>query len=275
MHEDDIEKTAFVTPFGLYEFLVMPFGLSYAPGTFQRLMNRVLQEFLGEFVAVYLDDVIIYTKGNFEQHMDHLHQVFIALEKANLKIKLKKCHFVLPNIHFLGHVVGQDGIKPDPEKIDKVKNFPVPTNLTQLRAALGLFSYYRKFIKDFSKIAKPMLLLLKKDAPFNWNEKQQNAFERLKEMLVKAPILSYPDFNKSFIIYTDASGIGLGAVLSQIKEDEKEHVIAYASRSLNPAEKNYSVTDQECLAVVWAIKHFQHYLGLKPFTIITDHSALK
>ena len=275
MDEADIEKTAFVTPFGLYEFLVMPFGLSYAPGTFQRLMNRVLQEFLNDFVAVYLDDVIIYTKGTFEQHMDHIAQVFQALRNSNLKIKLKKCYFALPNIHFLGHVVGRDGIKPDPEKIDKVKNYPVPTNLTQLRAALGLFSYYRKFIKDFSRIARPMLTLLKKDAPFNWEEKQQQAFDRLKEMLIKAPVLSYPDFDKPFIIYTDASGIGLGAVLSQIKEDGKEHVIAYASRSLNPAEKNYSVTDQECLAVVWAIKHFQHYLGLRPFTIITDHSALK
>ena len=237
-------------------------------------MNRVLQDFLGDFIAVYLDDIIIYTKGSFEQHMDHLRQVFKALREANLKIKLKKCHFILPNIQFLGHVVGRDGIKPDPEKIDKVKNFPIPTNLTELRSALGLFSYYRKFIKDFSRIAKPMLILLKKDEPFNWTEKQQQAFDRLKEMLVKAPILTYPDFDQPFVIYTDASGIGLGAVLSQIR-NKKEHVIAYASRSLNPAEKNYSVTDQECLAVVWAIKHFQHYLGLKPFTVITDHSALK
>ena len=274
MHERDIEKTAFVTPFGLYEFLVMPFGLSNAPGTFQRLMNRVLQDFLGDFVAVYLDDVIIYSKGSFEQHMDHLSQVFRALREANLKIKLKKCYFTLPNIHFLGHVVGRDGIKPDPEKIEKVKNYPVPRNLTQLRSALGLFSYYRKFIKDFSRIAKPMTQLLKKGISYIWTEKQQIAFDRLREMLIKAPILSYPDFDKPFVIYTDASGIGLGAVLSQIK-DKKEHVIAYASRSLVSAEKNYSVTDQECLAVVWAIKKFQHYLGLKPFTIVTDHSALK
>ena len=142
MNSDDVEKTAFVTPFGLYEFLVMPFGLNYAPATFQRLMNRVLQEFLGDFVAVYLDDIIIFTKGTFEQHMNYLQQVFEALRMTNLKIKLKKCHFCLPNIHFLGHVVGRDGIKPDPEKIEKVKNYPVPTNLTELRAALGLFSYY-------------------------------------------------------------------------------------------------------------------------------------
>src|SRR5215204_3223162 len=117
MHPNDIDKTAFITPFGLYEFLVMPFGLSYAPGTFQRLMNKVLQDFLGDFVAVYLDDVIIYSKGSFKMHMDHICQVFKAIRNANLKIKTKKCYFCLPNIHFLGHVVGRNGICPDPEKI--------------------------------------------------------------------------------------------------------------------------------------------------------------
>ena len=139
MHPEDVEKTAFITPFGLYEFLVMPFGLSYAPGTFQRLMNHVLQEYLGHFVAVYLDDVIIYSNGSFEQHLDHLRQVFETLRRASLKLKVKKCFFCFPNIHFLGHVVGRNGIRPDPEKIEKVKNFPIPTNLTQLRAALRLF----------------------------------------------------------------------------------------------------------------------------------------
>jgi len=172
MHPNDIEKTAFITPFGLYEFLVMPFGLGWAPGTFQRLMNRVLQDFLGEFVAVYLDDIIIYSKGSFENHLDHLKQVFNALQQSFLKIKLKKCHFCLPNIKFLGHVVGRNGILPNPDKIEKVKNFPVPQTLTQLRAALGLFSYYRKFIKDFSKIARPLNALLGKDVPFQWTESQ-------------------------------------------------------------------------------------------------------
>ena len=273
--QEDVEKTAFITPFGLYEFIVMPFGLKNAPGTFQRLMNYVLQDFLGKFVLVYLDDVIIYTKGGFETHLDHLKQVFETLRRANLKIKLKKCYFCLPNIHFLGHVVGRDGILPDPEKIEKIKNFPIPTNLTQLRSALGLFSYYRKFIKDFSKIARPMLSLLKKDTPFNWTNKQQQAFEYLKERLVKSPVLKYPDFERSFIIYTDASGTGLGAVLAQEHDDGKEHVIAYASRSMNQAERNYTITDQECLAVIWAVKYFHHYLGLQPFTIVTDHAALK
>ena len=183
--------------------------------------------------------------------------------------------FLFSKHTFLSHVVGRDGIRPDPEKIEKVKNYPVPTNLTQLRATLGLFSYYRKFIKDFSRIARPMNNLLKKDIPFIWTQKQQTAFERLKEMLIKSPVLVYSDFEQPFILYTDTSGTGLGAVLSQLQDDGKEHVIAYASRSLNQAEQNYSVTDQECLAIVWAIEHFHHYLELQPFEVVTDHSALK
>src|ERR1700722_12203088 len=233
MNEEDIEKTAFIIPFGLYEFLVMPFGLSYVPGTFQRLINHVLHDFLGQFVAVYLNDVIIYTKGTYEEHLSQIQEVFESFRRANLQIKLKKCHFCLPNIQFLGHVVGRDGIRSDPEKIEKIKNYPIPQNLTQLRAALGLFSYYRKFIKDFTKIARPMLDLLKKDIPFQWNDKRQNAFKRLKNDLIKAPILTYSDFYKPFTIYTDTSGTGLGAVLSQIRDDGKESVIAYASRSMN------------------------------------------
>ena len=139
-------------------------------------MNYILQDYLGQFVYVYLDDIIIYPK-TFEQHVDYIKQVFQTLKQSLLKIKLKKCYFCLPNIHFLGHVVGRNGIQPDPSKIEKIQNFPVPTNLTQLRAALGLFSYYRKFIKDFSRIAKPMILLLKKEISFNWTIKQQTAFE--------------------------------------------------------------------------------------------------
>ena len=273
MHPKDIEKTAFITSHGLYEFLVMPFGLNNAPGTFQRLMNWVLRDFLGIFVAVYLDDVIIYTKGSFELHIDHLQQVFQTLREVNLKIKVKKCHFCQPSLNFLGHVVGRQGIEPDPEKIKRIKEFPTPQNVTQLRGALGLFGYYRKFIKDFSRIAKPMNNLLKKDQVFKWETAQQNAFDRLKECLVKAPILQYPDFEAPFFIYTDACTTGLGAVLSQKKEG-KEHVIAYASRSTNKAEVNYSITDLECLAVVWAIRHFHHYLA-NHFTVVTDHSALK
>ena len=178
MHEEDIEKTAFITLKGLYEFKVMPFRLNNAPSTFQRLMNWVLRDFLGIFVAVYLDDDIIYTKGAYEPHLDHIRQVFSVLRKSNLKIKLKKCHFCLSSLAFLGHIVRRKGVKPDPEKIQKIKDFPTPINISQLRAALGLTSYYRKFIKDYSRIAKPMTILLKKDQPFNWG---QNNKQHLKD----------------------------------------------------------------------------------------------
>ena len=272
--EKDKEKTAFITHKGLYEFNVMPFGLKNAPGTFQRLMNYVLQDYIGKFVAVYLDDIIIYSK-TFESHADHIKLVFNALRKAILKIKLKKCYFFFPNIAFLGHIVGHNGISVDPAKVEKIKNFPKPADLTDLWAALGLFLYYRKFVKDFAKIAAPMTALLKKETPFQWTEKQQRAFDFLKSRLMEAPILQYPDFTKKFILYTDASGTGLGAVLSQKDDDNRERVIAYASRSLNKAERNYGITDKECLAVIWAIKHFEQYLGLLPFQVITDHSALK
>ena len=181
----------------------------------------------------------------------------------------------MPNITFLGHIVGRIGIQLDPFKTEKIKNFPIPTDLTSLRAALGLFSYYRKFIKDFPKIARPLNSLLKKGTPFIWTNDQQQAFDYLKNQLIQAPILQYPDFDKEFIVYTDASGTGLGAVLFQKDENGRERVIAYASRSLNKHEQNYGITDQEGLAVIWAIKHFHHYLCLKHFTVVTDHPALK
>ena len=237
-------------------------------------MNHILQEYLYEFVAVYLDDIIIYS-DTFQNHIQHLRKVFQAIKQANLMIKLKKCHFCLPNITYLGHVVGRNGLQPDPSKIDKVKNFPVPIDLTSLRSALGLFSYYRQFVPGFSKIAKPLTQLLKKEEPFSWTNNQQEAFDYLKEKLITAPILQYPNFNKPFILYTDIYGNGLGAVLSQKLENVLKYVVAYASRSMNKAEQNYGITDQECLAVVWAVRYFHHYLSSQPFTIITDHSALK
>jgi hypothetical protein len=180
----------------------------------------------------------------FEQHLDHIKIIFDALRKAILKIKLKKCYFCFPNIQFLGHIVGRNGISVDPSKVEKIKDFPRPNDIKDVRAALGLFSYYRKFVKDFSKIAAPITALLKKETPFQWSDKQQNAFDFLKECLMKAPILQYPNFEKPFILFIDASGTGLGAVLSQRDEENRERVIAYASRSLNKAERNYGITDQ-------------------------------
>ena len=273
VREEDQEKTAFITKYGTYEFKVMPFGLCNAPATFQRTMDYVLGDAKGKFVMVYLDDVIIYSK-TFEEHLKHIEEVLNRIRDANLRLKAEKCFFAATELQFLGHVVGKDGVRPDPEKVDKVVHYPTPTNLRDLRGVLGLFSYYRRFIKDFSQLADPLYVLLKKDAPYNWTTLQQKAFDALKEKLTQAPVVRYPDFSRPFFLYTDASGTGLGAVLAQ-KEEEEEYVIAYASRTLTPAEKNYAVTEMECLAIVWAVKYFRHYLYGSKFTIITDHSALK
>ncbi|GBC25874.2 retroviral-like aspartic protease 1 [Rhizophagus irregularis DAOM 181602=DAOM 197198] len=270
---EDQEKTAFITKFGTYEFKVMPFGLCNALATFQRTMDKVLHGIKEKFVLVYLDDIIIYSK-TFKDHIQHLEEVLNRIRKANLRLKAEKCHFAVAELQFLGHVIGKEGVKPDPEKVNKMVNYPEPQNIKELRGILGLFSYYQRFIKDFAKVADPMYKLLKKDAPYEWMNLQQKAFENLRDKLTTAPIVQYPDFSKPFFLYTDASIIGLGAVLAQ-KTDDQEYVIAYASRTLIPVEKNYAITELECLAIVWAVKYIQHYLYGSKFIIITDHAALK
>ena len=266
------EKTAFITKFGTFEFKVMPFGLCNAPATFQRTMDKVLKDLKDKFVMVYLDDVIIYSK-TFNEHLQHIEQVFERIQSANLRLKAEKCKFAANELQFLGHVVGSEGVKPDPEKVDKIVNYPVPKNIRELRGVLGLFSYYRRFIKDFSQRADPLYELLKKESNYEWTEKQQKAFEELKQKITTAPVVKYPDFEQPFFLYTDASITGVGAVLAQ-KDGKNEHVIAYASRTLTPAERNYGITELECLAIVWAVKYFRHYIYGSKLTIVTDHSAL-
>ncbi|GES79803.1 retroviral-like aspartic protease 1 [Rhizophagus clarus] len=274
MKEEDKSKTAFITRNGMYEFNVMPFGLCNAPGTFQRCMDNILKDMLWKNTMVYLDDVNIYSK-TFEEHLQHLEEVLKRVEKAGLKINPEKCHFCTQSLQFLGHIVTNKGILPDPSKVDAIKNYPVPKNLTQLRAFLGLASYYRRFIKDFSKISTPLYMLLKKDIPYEWNQDRHQVFQFLKEKLITAPLLAYPDFTKSFLLFTDASITALGAVLEQEQEDGLRHPIAYASRSTSESERNYFSTELECAAVIWAVNYFRPYLYGKKFTIFTDHSALQ
>jgi hypothetical protein len=237
-------------------------------------MNKVLWKYIGHFAWVYLDDIVIYSK-TFEEHVQHLELIFKCLKEAALQVNIDKCRFFSRKIHFLGHVISDEGIRPDESKIEKVKNFPTPTNIKQVRGFLGLASYYRKFIKDFALIAKPLNQLLKNDEEFIWNDERELSFQTLKNCLISYPILRHPDFNRPFYLYTDASGTALGAVLQQFDEDNKEYVVAYASRGLTTAEKNYFTTEQECLAIVWAIEKFHHYLGYKRFYLVTDHAALK
>jgi hypothetical protein len=274
MDSKDQDKTAFITKQGTYEFTVMPFGLTNAPATFQRLMDNVLNDMLYQGVIVYLDDINIYSK-TFDEHIAKLKEVFNRLRAAGLKLGPDKCHFLQPKLEFLGHIVSGDGIMADPAKIEKVKNFPIPTTRTKVRSFLGLASYYRKFIKDFSTIARPLNQLLRKDAELEWTGDCQESFDNLKGKLTTEPILAYPDFTQTFYLTTDGSAQGLGAVLSQRSDIGQERVIAYASKSLVGAQQQYGATELECLAVIWAVEHFYSYLGFQHFILITDHSALK
>ena len=272
--EESKEKTAFTSPFGHFEFNVLPFGLTNAPPGFQRLMDFVLSGLQWEFSLVYLDDVLVYSP-TFQDHISHLQQVFDRFRKYNLKLKMRKCHFGKTEVEFLGHIVGQDGIKPNPEKITAVQNMNRPRTVRQVRQLVGLLSYYRRFIPNFSKIAAPLHKLTKKNERFYWSEECEIAANTLKERLITAPVLIYPNFEKQFILETDASNIGIGATISQVYDDGLEHPIAYASRVLQDAEKNYSTSEKEALAIVWAYQQFRPYLFNKEFIIKSDHAPLK
>ena len=278
VHPKSREKTAFITPQGLYEFMVMPFGLTNAPSVFQRLMQQVLQGLNPEggpdFVSVYIDDVLVFSQ-TLEEHWKHLDLVLERLEKAGLKLQPTKCHFIRTEVEYLGHVISPEGLKTNEKLVAAVKEFPTPKDLKELRRFLGLSSYYRRFIPQFAKLAGPLHDLTRDGVAFNWTESHRKAFELIKQRLVKAPVLSYPSFSKDFILETDASAQGLGAILSQEQEDGQVHPVAYASRALSPSERNYSITEMETLAVVWAISHFQYYLYGQSVTVYTDHTAVK
>ena len=262
-------KTAFKTKFGLYEWLVMPFGLTNAPSTFMRLMNEVLRAFIGRFVVVYFDDILIYSKS-LEEHLDHLRAVFIALRNARLFGNLGKCTFCTDRVSFLGYVVTPQGIEVDKAKVEAIESWPQPQTVTQVRSFLGLAGFYRRFVRDFSTIAAPLNELTRKDVPFTWGTAQEEAFTVLKDKLTHAPLLQLPDFNKTFELECDASGIGLGGVLLQ---DAKP--VAYFSEKLSGPSLNYSTYDKELYALVRTLETWQHYLWPKEFVIHSDHESLK
>lgn len=269
---EDIEKTAFSTEGGHYEFKRMPFGLKNAPCTFQRVMDNVLRGLQNEICSVYLDDIIIFSTS-LEEHLDRIKLVFDRLRESNFKIQLDKSEFLKKNVQYLGHIITQEGVKPNPEKISIIKNFPIPKTQKDIKSFLGLLGYYRRFIRDFAKITKPMTKCLKKNATVIHDEEFIKSFNTAKEILTNDPILQYPDFSKEFILTTDASNVAIGAVLSQgtIPSDKP---VAYASRTLNETETRYSTIEKELLAIVWACKHFRPYLYGRKFTIYTDHRPL-
>jgi len=268
----DAHKTAFSTPFGHYQFTRMPFGLKNAPATFQRLMDHVLTGMQGAELFVYLDDIIIYARS-LREHEIKYQKLITRLRAANLKLQPDKCEFLRKEITYLGHIIGEDGVKPDPKKLEAVRNFTRPTNPKQIKQFLGLVGYYRRFIPGFAKIARPLTQLLKKDAPFAWGPQQENGFCILRDHLLKEPILQYPNFEKPFNITTDASGYAIAAILSQ-GPIGKDLPIAYCSRLLNQAEQNYSTIEKELLAIVYAVQYYRPYIYGNEFNLITDHKPL-
>ena len=274
MAPDSTEKTAFVTHSGLYEFVVMPFGLCNTPATFQRLMEIVLDGLARDICVVYLDDILI-VGATFEEHQRHLRKVLDRLQEAGLRLKPSKCHIARRQVEYLGYVVSEQGITTDPRKIEAVKAISVPSNLKGLRSFLGMASYYRRFIPNFSAVAHPLFALTRKDVEFLWTPTCQQAFETLKRLLTEAPLLAFPNFSADFMLETDASGVGLGAVLAQKQEDGLTRPIAFASRTLQKHEANYGITELEALGVVWAVRHFWHYLYGHRCDVFTDHEALK
>ncbi|XP_045026270.1 uncharacterized protein LOC123470258 [Daphnia magna] len=251
--DSDRYKTAFVTPDGLFEFKRLPFGLENAPATFQRLMDRVLGRLKWKMCLVYLDDILVFGK-TFGEHQERLQQVLVALEKANLTLNLRKCVFGTSRVKHLGHVISGEGICPDPEKVSALTDFPV-NNVKSLRAFLGLASFYRKFIADFAAIAHPLHALLKKNARWDWGETQEKAKGTLVKRLCHTPVLAHFDDKLEVEIQTDASYLGLGAVLMQPAENGPRPV-AFISRRLTDAEGRYHSNELECLALVWALKNF-------------------
>lgn len=268
----DIQKTAFSVDNGHYEFVRMPFGLKNAPSTFQRVMDNILVGIQNERCLVYMDDIIVYSP-TIQEHLSRLKEVFSRLRKANLKIQPDKCEFLRKEVAYLGHLITQNGVKPNPDKIEAIESFPQPENPKEVKSFLGLAGYYRRFIPNFAKISKPLTKLLTKDTPFIFDFECKESFKNLKTALTSDPILIYPNFEEPFLLTTDASAFAIGAILSQGPVG-KDLPIAYASRTLCSAETRYSTIERELLAIVWAVKHFRPYLFGRKFTLITDHRPL-
>lgn len=261
-------KTAFKTREGLYEWLVMPFGLSNAPSTFMRVMNQLFRPFIGKFVVVYFDDILIYS-ATFGEHVNHVRQVLTVLRQDSLYAAMKKCVFMVPKVLFLGYVVSGEGIQVDESKVAAVRQWPSPTTITEVRSFHGLASFYRRFIPNFSSIMAPVTDCMK-GKTFTWTEAAESAFQLVKEKLTTSPILVLPDFSQVFELHTDASKVGIGAVLSQ-----GGRPVAYFSEKLTGPKLRYSTYDVEFYAVVQAVKHWRHYLFHKEFVLFTDHDSLR
>ena len=272
INEADKEKTAFGTDAGVFEFNRMPFGLSGSPGVFQNCMNAVLGD-VRHFALAFVDDIIVFSE-TFEDHIKHLEAVFDKLRKANLRLKIAKCEFMKKELNYLGHIISDKGISVDPHKVSAVQNMEPPKNVREVRSFLGMTSYYRKYVPDFSKIARPLNLLTKKNAKFRWSSEAQLAFEKLKEALLRAPILAFPDIRKPFKLYTDASQYALGAVLTQEHEGQ-DRVIQFISHQFSEQRLKWPTIEREAFAIIYSLDKLRPIIIGTDITVFTDHKPLK
>ena len=271
--KEDIPKTAFRTRYGHHEFLVLPFGLTNAPATFMYLMNKIFHKFLDQFVIVFLDDILVYSKS-VDEHHHHLRQVLQVLRDNKLYGKLSKSSFYQSQVSFLGHVVSAEGIHMEQDKVKAIDEWPVPRNVKDVRSFLGLAGFYRKFISNFSGICSPITNLLKQDKIYEWKPEHDEAFQKLKQAVRTAPVLVLPNHELSFVVHTDASGFAVGACLSQDQGNGLQPV-CFMSKKMLPAERNYPIHEQELLAVICALKEWRHYLHGAKFQVVTDHKSLQ
>ncbi|TIB07156.1 hypothetical protein E3P90_04139 [Wallemia ichthyophaga] len=273
INEKDIEKTGFNTKYGHFQFKVMPFGLCNAPGTFQYLMQDIFKDELDQCVAVYIDDILIFSR-TYEEHLKHLDLVLRKLKENQLYGKLSKCEFAMEQVEFLGYVINQHGVQPRDDKVRVVMEWPKLNNVTEVQSFMGFVQYYRKFIQDLSQISLPLTELTKKNNKFVWGEKQQKSFDTLKGKLASAPVLKIPTRTGKFKVTTDASGSAVGAVLEQ-EENGETRPVAYLSQKLNGSQLNWSIRDKELYAIIVAITKWKHYLLGRSITVNTDHKTIE
>ncbi|KAK7925711.1 hypothetical protein WMY93_008021 [Mugilogobius chulae] len=276
IREGDEWKTAFNTPLGHFEYLVMPFGLTNAPAVFQNLVNDVLRDMIGRYVFVYIDDILIFSK-DLETHKLHVRKVLQRLLENKLFVKAEKCQFHAPSVSFLGYIIAQGKVQMDPEKLTAVREWPSPTSRKELQRFLGFANFYRRFIRNFSRVAAPLTALTSTSHPFVWTQEAEAAFKELKLRFTSAPVLVQPNPDLQFVVEVDASDSGVGAVLSQhSSSDQKLHPCAYFSRKLSSAERNYDIGNRELLAIKLALEEWRHWLegAIHPFIVWSDHKNL-
>jgi len=266
MAPEDIKKTALITKTRLYDWTVMPFGLKNATSAFTRTMSEVFKDLGSKFLKVFVDDLNVHSE-NWGEHLQHLNVVLCKLREVNLKPNPNKCCFVAKSITFLGHVVSKEGTRPDPGKIETVLHFSTPKTVTSVRSFLGLTGYYRKYIRGYSRLAGPLFELTRKDVALVWDVGCQQAYQALKAALVDAPVLTRPDFRRTFRLDVNWSPKGVGAILSQ-KEGRFEKVVAYASKSLTEAQRKFHPMEGECYALIWGVMYFKQYLHRNHFILL-------